>query len=120
MDGRAKDREPILPTQQGLTGPFGVRHHADHVAPRVGDSGDVAQGAVGIRGGRHSTVGGAVAEDDPPGSLEGLKGLPVGAKVALALGYRDSEHLPGTGVQGKLAVALLNPVWEPLTSTLAG
>jgi hypothetical protein len=50
-DGLNSGRPSVEPSSR-FERPLGVRHHAEHVARRVDDAGDVAQRAVGVGGGR--------------------------------------------------------------------
>src|SRR5437773_2681336 len=49
MDGGAKQDQTIVTAKQGFAGSFRMRHHADHVAVRVGDTGGGPPGTIGLR-----------------------------------------------------------------------
>ena len=85
MDGRAKNGQAVDASEQRLASTFRVRHHADHIAPGVGDAGDVALRPVGVRLRRHPAVGCAVAEEDLAVALERIEGIWIGEEVALAV-----------------------------------
>src|SRR6478735_10424754 len=72
-----------------LDGVLGVRHQADHVAPLVGDAGDVAHRAVGVAV--------EVARHDLPLPLEAVEGPGVGDEAALAV-LEDDGDLGALGV----------------------
>ena len=94
LDERAQDAQPVVRAEDRLGGSLRVRHQPGHVAGRVDDPGDRAQGAVGVgRMARRGVHPGRVhvAEDDLPVSLERVERRLVGVVAALAVGDRHAQ-----------------------------
>jgi hypothetical protein len=78
---------------------FRMRHHAEHVARRVHDAGDVVDRAV-----RVGAFG--VAEHDLAVALEPGQRLGIGKIVAVMMGDRAADHLALPVVAGEGGVGV--------------
>ncbi len=71
--------------------PFGMRHHAKHIARIVQDTGNRARRSVDFV---------SVAEGDAALAFEPIERVPVGLIIAVVMRYRDYDFLAsgvGTG-----------------------
>src|SRR5256885_1222112 len=66
--------EAISAAEGGFTGALGVRHHAENIAARAADSGNVVERSIGTGSGRDFARRGRITEND--------------ALIALQLGER--------------------------------
>ena len=120
---RANDRleqhEPVAAAEDGLTGPLGVRHHADDVAALAADAGDVAGRAVRIRrAGRRAARGIDIPEDHAPLPFQPIEQIVGREVVALAVIDGDAQHLALPAGAGERRVGLLDPDADVLADEL--
>src|SRR5712692_9593642 len=87
--------EPVRAAHRRLGRALGMRHEAEHVALRTHDARDVLERAVRIRRPRDAPVGHCVAEDHLVPRPELTQRFGVRVVLALAVGDRHREHLPG-------------------------
>ena len=87
---------------------LGMRHHAEHVALVVEDSGDGVGRAVEVPRGIKRSIGSGVAEQHPALAFKPRDGLLVGDVVALAVRDRHADHLAGIVAAGERRVGALD------------
>src|SRR5712691_3977384 len=97
FDDALEQPAPVLAAEHALAEPLRVRHHADDVAARVGDAGDVAERAVRVRARRAArSVRVAIAEGDLAFALQPLQPFRIDVVVAVAVADGHADDLaPG-------------------------
>ncbi len=85
-----------------------MRHHAEHVAARVTDTGDGPDRAVRVRLGRDPPLGVAVPQDDLPSGLESAQGRGIGDVAALPVLDGEIEHVAAPAAVGERRVGVLH------------
>src|SRR5476651_1841890 len=81
-----------------------VRHHAEHVAALVDDTGDGVGRAVDVPDRIARAVWRHIAEDHAPLAFQPRDGVGVGDIVAFAMGGRHPDHLTGVVTAGERRV----------------
>src|SRR3954451_13554871 len=89
---RTEDTEAVRVAEQFLGAPLRMRHHPEHVPPRVADPGDVPRRSVRIRLARDAPLGIAIAKNDLPIALEIIERGVVREVVALSMRDRHTQH----------------------------
>src|SRR5688572_2294445 len=75
LKDRLEQRKAIGGAEQGVDRALGVRHHAEHIAGRAHDSGDVAHRAVGVVRLLRLERARSIAEDHAAFALESVERL---------------------------------------------
>src|ERR1700733_4115470 len=88
---------------------FRMRHHAKHIAALIDDAGDGVHGAVVVPVWVDHAVRRRIAENHPALAFQPGDGLAVGNIIALAVRYRNADHLAGIVAAGERRVGALDP-----------
>src|SRR5687768_955033 len=85
LEDRFEEWQSVGRAEQGIHRPFGVWHHAEHVARPIEDTRNVAHRAVGVVRLLGLERARRVAEDDAPFALEPIQRLVVRAVAPVAV-----------------------------------
>src|SRR5438477_12514490 len=88
---------------------FRMRHHPEHVAALIDDPGNRMRGPVDVGGLVDYALGGAVAIEHPSLALEPFQRVFVRLVIALAMGDRHADDLPGVIATGERRVRSFDP-----------
>ena len=105
-----------MAAQGEFSGTFRMRHQAEDIALPVADSSDVVARAVGVGRLGQLSVRGTVTEEDPMLPLQLGKGRVVAEVVALTVGDRDAQPLPGLVRSRERGIGLLDTEGDVLTA----
>ena len=92
LESRAQNLDPIIPTEDRVGRALRVRHHADHIAAFIADTGNRTSGAIEIGVGSHFAVWLAIAKDDLAALFHAIEGLVVGIERTVSVCDRQVQH----------------------------
>src|SRR5215471_15525408 len=101
-----------------FAGAFRMRHHTEHIALRVADSGDVLDGAVGIRFGCNVTAGRRVTEDNAVLVLQFRQRLLIAEVIAFHVADGNFKYLALGQLLRERRIRILDPNVHRLADVL--